>query len=69
MDEWNYSLNNNLRIEDFVANSHQKVWWKCSKGHEWQAMIKDRNRGNGCPHCTKEKRRNNPLSSGRSRKS
>ncbi len=50
--EWNYEKNGNLKPEHFAANSHKKVWWKCSKGHEWQATIKDRNNGNGCPYCS-----------------
>ena len=50
--EWNCEKNGNLKPEHFAANSHKKVWWKCSKGHEWQATIKDRNNGNGCPYCS-----------------
>ena len=38
-------------------NCDKKVWWKCSKGHEWQAAIGSRNRGSGCPECAREKRR------------
>ncbi len=55
--EWNYEQNGNLIPENFTANSHTKVWWKCSKGHEWQAEIKSRNAGCGCPECAKEKRK------------
>ena len=50
--EWNSQKNGNIRPEDFTANSHKKVWWKCSKGHEWQASIKSRNNGSGCPYCS-----------------
>lgn len=49
--EWNYAKNNGLRPEDVTPNSNKKVWWKCSKGHEWQAKVCDRNKGNGCPYC------------------
>ena len=28
------------------------VWWICEKGHEWQAMVKSRVSGCGCPFCT-----------------
>ena len=52
--EWNYERNGNLMPEDFTVGSHQKVWWKCSKGHEWQATIADRNNGTNCPICSKE---------------
>ncbi len=50
--EWNHEKNCNLKPEHFAANSHKKVWWKCPKGHEWQATIQDRNNGNGCPYCS-----------------
>ena len=53
--EWNYIKNGNLKPEHFSANSHKKVWWKCYKEHEWQATIKDRNNGNGCPYCSNKK--------------
>ena len=53
--EWNYDKNGNLRPEHLTANSHKKVWWKCSKGHEWQASISDRNNGRGCPYCSNQK--------------
>ena len=50
--EWNYEKNGDLRPEHFLSNSNKKVWWKCNKGHEWQAKIADRARGNGCPYCS-----------------
>ncbi|MDY6313600.1 MAG: zinc-ribbon domain-containing protein [Clostridia bacterium] len=50
--EWNYEKNGNLKPENYTSNSGKKVWWKCSKGHEWQARIAERNRGNGCPYCS-----------------
>lgn len=49
--EWNYEQNNPLRPSDFTGKSRKKVWWKCKNGHEWQANISDRARGNGCPYC------------------
>ena len=38
--------------EDETADSDDHVWWKCDKGHEWQARIRNRT-GNltGCPYC------------------
>jgi len=54
--EWNYDKNNGLAPSDVKPNSDRKVWWKCGNGHEWQAIIGNRNRGNGCPQCAKEKR-------------
>ena len=49
--EWNYEKNGNLIPEDLIAGSEQKVWWKCSEEHEWQATIVNRNKGTGCPYC------------------
>ena len=50
--EWNYEKNCNLKPEHLTANSHKKVWWRCSQGHEWQATISNRQNGNGCPYCS-----------------
>ena len=54
-NEWNYEKNNGLTPMDVMPNGHDKVWWKCSKGHEWQASIYSRNKGNGCPYCAGQK--------------
>jgi hypothetical protein len=56
--EWNYDKNDGLTPADVTPNSGKKVWWKCSKGHEWQATIYHRNNGRGCPVCAREKRKN-----------
>ena len=50
--EWNYEKNINLLPENYMGGSHKKVWWKCSKGHEWMAEIKSRCDGVGCPYCS-----------------
>ena len=57
MAEWNWEKNNELDFspKTLTLGSHIKAWWKCGKGHEWQATIKDRNRGRGCPYCTDKK--------------
>ncbi len=57
--EWNYEKNNGLTPTDVLPNSNKKVWWKCSKGHEWEAKINDRNKGSGCPICRKNKKQKN----------
>ena len=54
--EWNHEKNGELKPEQFTANSGKKVWWKCEKGHEWEAKIDNRNNGSGCPICAREKR-------------
>ena len=52
--EWDYDKNV-LTPYDIPAYSNQKVWWKCSEGHTWEAGIYDRNRGTGCPYCANQK--------------
>ena len=56
--EWDYRKNVELRPEQVAPNSNKKVWWKCDKGHEWQAIINSRNKGNGCPYCSGRKKIN-----------
>ena len=44
-----------LTPKDVTAGSNKKVWWRCSKGHEWEAPIYRRNQGHGCPYCSGKK--------------
>jgi hypothetical protein len=53
--EWNYDKNYGLTPNDVTANSHKKIWWKCTKGHEWESIIANRNSGKGCPYCSGQK--------------
>lgn len=51
--EWNYERNLPLRPSDVTKSSKKKVYWICSKGHEWSATIGDRtNKKSGCPYCS-----------------
>ena len=51
--EWHPTKNNRLRPTQITAGSNRKVWWKGACGHEWEAVIGNRSRGSGCPHCSK----------------
>lgn len=51
--EWHPIKNGNLTPLDVTSKSSRKVWWKCSKGHEWQATVASRTSGGGCPVCVK----------------
>lgn len=53
--EWHPTKNRGLKPSDVTANSHQIVWWLGKCGHEWQAHISNRNRGDGCPICNQER--------------
>ena len=52
--QWHPTKNGNLKPEDVTKNSNKKVWWKCSKDHEWEAVINSR-KINGCPYCSGQK--------------
>lgn len=49
--QWHVSRNGTLTPEHVTPGSHKKVWWTCAAGHEWQAEIKSRANGSGCPYC------------------
>ncbi|MBD5543463.1 MAG: hypothetical protein HDR01_04240 [Lachnospiraceae bacterium] len=51
-EEWNYEKNKDITPQSVTYGSHAKVWWKCSKGHEWEAQIKSRTYNHGCPFCS-----------------
>ena len=38
--------------KEVSAGSHRKVRWSCDLGHEWDAMVKGRVAGKGCPICS-----------------
>lgn len=51
--EWHPTKNNGLKPDEVVYGSAKKVWWQCSRGHEWEALVRSRtNMGHGCPHCS-----------------
>ena len=49
--EWNQEKNGDLKPTDVGTGSKNRVWWKCVRGHEWQARVIQRNAGTGCPIC------------------
>ena len=54
--QWNYEKNLSLKPEMIMPTSNKKIWWKCHKGHEWQAVVSSRvSGGNGCPYCSGQK--------------
>jgi hypothetical protein len=52
--EWHPTKNGHLTPKDILPNSGKKAWWICKKkGHEWEAIVSNRNRrGDGCPYCS-----------------
>ena len=55
VEEWNYEKNLPLTPKDVTVGSRKTVWWKCKKGHEWQARVCNRTGGSGCIYCTGQK--------------
>jgi len=53
LSEWHPTKNGDLTLSDVTMGSNKKVWWKCKKGHEWEAVIHSRSIGRGCPICGK----------------
>ena len=51
-EQWDGEKNGELTAEMVSAYSNRKVWWRCEKGHSWQAAIAARTkRKTGCPYC------------------
>jgi len=50
--EWHPAKNGKLTPNDVAPKSNKKIWWKCAKGHDWEAKISNRSAlGRGCPVC------------------
>jgi hypothetical protein len=54
--EWHPTRNGFLTPGDVTPFSNKKVWWLCSKDHEWEATISNRSNGRGCPYCAGRKK-------------
>ena len=58
MKEWHPTKNAGLDPNSLLPGSGKKAWWRCAKGHEWQAKIENRTtRGTGCKKCADSHRR------------
>lgn len=55
--EWDPDRNGGRSPDAVLPSSHDRVWWQCSRGHSWQAVIFSRTTGrpSGCPYCTGRK--------------
>ncbi len=59
--EWDYEKNNKLGLDPkkITYGSGKKAWWKCKKGHKWEATINNRTNifvgGTDCPYCSNKK--------------
>lgn len=48
--EW--SKKNILKPTEVSIGSHKKILWHGQCGHEWEAVVKNRVQGAGCPYCS-----------------
>jgi hypothetical protein len=46
---------NEKQANQVYRNSKTKVWWKCIKGHSWNAAPVQRTIGQNCPYCSGQK--------------
>ena len=53
--QWHPTKNGSFTPYDVVLKSIKKVWWICSKGHEWETRISHRAEGSECPYCSNQK--------------
>jgi hypothetical protein len=51
LSEWHPTKNKDIDPNNFSKGSEVKVWWLCTKGHDWSSDIGTRTRGRGCPKC------------------
>ena len=52
--EWHPTKNGDLTPSMVSPYSMKKVWWKCERGHEWQASVSNRFQGRNCAQCSAE---------------
>ena len=53
-DEWDFDLNE-ITPNQITYGYSSKIWWKCKKGHQWEAQPYVRAKGIGCPYCSGKK--------------
>lgn len=56
LDLWDYEKNAGISLQEVSLHTKKKVWWKCDKGHEWQAPVNGvASNGTRCPYCAGSK--------------
>ena len=52
LTEWDDEKNLPFTPETISHTSSLPVWWKCEKGHSWQAQVRSRSKSlTRCPKC------------------
>ena len=55
MQFWNADKNDKNLLDTLTTGSKKVVWWKCEKGHEWEAVIYNQGNNRVCPYCSNKK--------------
>ena len=50
--QWDHEKNRDLMTDGDHVRVTRKYWWKCEKGHSWNASASSRKKGYGCPYCS-----------------
>ena len=54
--EFDFEKNVKLKPEDLSHGCHVRIWWKCVKGHSWDATVANRTyHKSRCPDCSKKR--------------
>lgn len=53
--ECNIDKNKSIDLDSLTSGSNLKIWWKCEKGHEYEAQVYNRTNGRGCPYCSNKR--------------
>jgi len=55
--QWHPTKNIELTPADVTLGSDYKAWWICPDcGYEWASRVGSRNKGHGCPICSRKKK-------------
>ncbi|MBQ6999935.1 MAG: zinc-ribbon domain-containing protein [Oscillospiraceae bacterium] len=49
---WHPEKNGDLQPEDISSGSRKYIWWRCERGHSWQAQVYSVKAGCSCPYCS-----------------
>jgi len=52
---WDREKNTPALPERVMPGTHLKYWWRCERGHCWQAPPSTLIQGSGCPYCAGKK--------------
>ena len=56
LNKWDYEKNKKFTPQQVTESSHKKVWWKCERGHSWQARVQTvtmaKDGFSRCPYCS-----------------